>query len=119
MTQNKIIVVLSGEIASGKSTLARNMAQKYSFTHLKSKDAILKATEGKKNNRLTLQKRGERLDTETNGKWLVSNLQSKININPRIIIDSVRILEQIISKCISYSSASRTGNIKKSFFQTK
>ena len=97
MNQNRIIVVLSGEIASGKSTLAKNLERYHGFKLLKTRNALLSHAKSRidSNDRAALQKLGEKLDKETKGEWVVRYFQSTINESNRIVLDSVRIKEQI------------------------
>ena len=99
MNQNRLIVVLSGEIASGKSTLAKNLSKVHGFKLLKTRDALIKHASSRINikNRGALQKFGEKLDKDTKGEWIVKYFQSEINASNRIVIDSIRIIEQVNS----------------------
>jgi adenylosuccinate synthase len=101
MVNNKIVIILSGEIASGKSTLCKLLEQKYDFKDLSSRTALESlafSTHGDKiRERGFLQKFGENLDKDTSGGWLLNYYQSEIFNHNRIIIDSARIREQIDS----------------------
>jgi len=105
--KNRIIVALSGEIGAGKSTLASELKEKYGFVVLKTSDAleaISKKFRKKKgeDHRVFLQRIGETLDKQTNGKWVLEYFQSKVNISDKVIIDSVRIVKQIEAFRMSY-----------------
>ena len=105
MNLNRIIVVLSGEIASGKSSLSNKLEKDFQFKILKSKDAIASLAARKKirkDDRAALQRLGDKLDQDTNGEWLVNFFQNEILNHKRLVIDSVRIIEQINSFRRSY-----------------
>ncbi|MHC1705768.1 MAG: adenylosuccinate synthetase [Tenuifilaceae bacterium] len=100
--KSKIIIVLTGEIGSGKTTLATSLKSQYNFEVLKTSDVLIKYSESSKfrqkkdeDKRMFLQRIGEQLDKETRGNWILTHFQSIINKKDRIIIDSVRIPEQI------------------------
>ena len=99
MRNGKLIVLLSGEICTGKSKLCENLAHQFGFTILKTKEALKQiAVERKKrvgDDRKSLQKLGESLDKETKGAWVNGFFQREIINNDRVVIDAVRILDQI------------------------
>lgn len=99
---NKLIVVLTGEIGSGKTTLANSLESDYGFTILKTREALKKLSESgrfrqkkSEDERQFLQRVGETLDNETQGNWIVEHFQSIINVTSRIVVDAIRIPEQI------------------------
>jgi len=107
MIKRPKLILLSGEIASGKSSLAQLLETNHQFTIIKTSD-ILKNTikRNKSPNRIDLQKFGEKMDKETSGDWIVQESQeiinSEIDKGRGIIIDSVRIRDQIKSFRRSY-----------------
>ncbi len=126
MNHNRIIVLLSGEIASGKTTLAKQLEKKFNFKLFKSRDAIINSIRKSGNNdRSTLQKVGDDLDKKTNGDWLVAYFQKEIFDAQRIVIDSVRILKQINSfrKAYGYQNVyhvhvhASPGTLEKRYFE--
>jgi adenylosuccinate synthase len=111
--ENRIIVVLTGEIGAGKTTLANALEQRFNFTVLKTSEALKHWSKNKRfrkkqneDDRMFLQRVGETLDNETDGNWVVEYFQSKINNTNRIVIDSVRITKQIeaLRKCYGYQN---------------
>src|SRR5436190_3609389 len=103
MNNRKIIVLLSGEIGSGKSTLGELLATHYGFHCLRTKEAIMELKKRKTlPQRASLMDSGEKLDRETNGTWVRNFFQEEILKHDRLVVDSVRISEQIIAFRESY-----------------
>lgn len=103
MGDRKIILVLTGEICTGKSTLADKLENKFDFKHCKTKEGLnyfaKKKLKGKNPDREFLQKYGEQLDTKDDGKWVIEYFQhlyqNDFEKNKFYVIDSARILKQI------------------------
>jgi adenylosuccinate synthase len=105
------IVLLSGRVASGKTTLWQELTRNFPDEHihvLKTKDLILKLARKKLGRELpaerrTLQDFGDQLDRDTRGKWVLDELVSLINkhvsieASPIFVVDAVRILLQVKS----------------------
>lgn len=90
------LVLLSGPICSGKSTLAKRLASKFNFDCLKTTDFVLKRKQGGKSDRFTLQLYGQKLDSEFGGSWLVEDTERSVkNMKRNVIIDSVRTTDQV------------------------
>lgn len=99
---SKVVVALSGPVASGKSTLAERLAARYGATVVKSHDLLeQRATErsGKRlGERRALQEFGELLDSETGGAWLadaVAALADTLEDRSVVVVDAIRIQAQI------------------------
>lgn len=96
------IVLFSGPIASGKTTLAEELIQRHHFRRLKSSDHLrsICQQQGVEVSRATLQDLGDRLDQETDYGWLVEDVvKPQIAARPqqaRWLIDSVRKERQIL-----------------------
>ncbi|TAI47631.1 adenylosuccinate synthetase [Flagellimonas allohymeniacidonis] len=100
MRNKKIVIVLSGEIASGKSSICEGLQNSFDFKVLGTKGALQEIAKKQNNGKLPeergfLQAFGEKLDKETNGKWVLDYFQTEINNNNRILIDSARIISQV------------------------
>lgn len=103
MGERKIILLLSGEIGSGKSTLSQNLEERFEFNVLRTRAAIKEL--GKRHlkgaipDRTFLQEFGAALDEKESGKWVLNFFQDEFKLslqNDRLfIIDSVRIAKQI------------------------
>jgi len=106
MRSRKLIVLLSGEISCGKSSLCGNLENKFGFKILKSKEALKVIAEEKnrrlKEGRQPLMKIGEQLDKNSGGSWLRDFFQKEIIENDRVVIDAIRISGQIDSFRQSY-----------------
>jgi adenylosuccinate synthase len=111
MGNRKIILVLSGEICAGKTTLANQLVEKFNFKTCKTRDGVQyfasKKFKGVTPDRVTLQKFGEQLDKKTEGKWVLDYFQhlfsSEFNEHSFFLIDSVRIFNQIKKLRSAYS----------------
>lgn len=91
------IILLSGAIASGKSTLAADLERKYGVQLVRTRDLIQRrASCGA--TRLALQRAGNRLDRETGGEWVASELLRIVGRAPEntiLLVDSIRVLSQV------------------------
>ena len=93
------IIVLSGPIRSGKTTLATKMSQKFGMRIIKTRQLIESSLgESSPPDRVSLQEHGDKLDRKTKGKWVVNELAKVVRSgesDAAYIIDSVRIPEQV------------------------
>ena len=108
----KIILVLTGEISSGKSTLASKLSEAFGFKVCKTREGLKyfadKELNGKIPERGFYQEFGEHLDRQGNGRWVLDYFQflfaKEFNDHHLYIIDSARIIDQIkkIREAYSY-----------------
>lgn len=94
----EIILLLTGPIASGKSTLCNDLAANFRFKVLKTNKLLKERAAEKSESRGKLQQSGEDLDIQTKGAWVRDGLRRFIEPLPedaRVIVDSCRILAQI------------------------
>lgn len=93
------IILLSGPISSGKSTLAKGLADRYGMSIFKTSEILTKKVRRDLGqDRKVLQAQGERLDRKTRGRWVLEELRdwsNKLKSDSSVIIDSVRINQQI------------------------
>jgi adenylosuccinate synthase len=103
------IVLISGSVASGKTTLVRELAKAFPYERihvLKTKDLLVDLALKRLGTpllpeRRALQEFGDRLDRETHGRWVRDALISLVNRHmtveaaPIFMVDAVRILPQI------------------------
>lgn len=97
------IVLLSGPIAAGKSTICAHLVESFGFQLVKTNELLrMLGEDSLEFERIALQEFGEYLDRTTSGDWVRLALLRKIeareiDVRGRIIVDSVRIREQIQS----------------------
>ncbi len=113
MAERKIILLISGEIASGKTTLAQNLENKFEFNLMKTREAIKDLAKKKLNseepNRTFLQRFGTSLDQKDGGKWVLDYFQNDFGFsfekNSFFVVDAIRIQKQIdyFRKAYSFS----------------
>ncbi|MCK4245207.1 MAG: (d)CMP kinase, partial [Candidatus Omnitrophica bacterium] len=93
------VILLSGPVSSGKSTLARGLAQRYNMSICKTSQLLQRrVTKELSRNRKVLQSQGDRLDRTTHGRWVLEALSTELRETPittAMIVDSVRRVEQI------------------------
>lgn len=96
------IVLLSGPICSGKSSLVKLLQDRHGATIIKTRDLILEKAPRTKRERTALQRAGQRLDKRDRGAWVGEALQKVIDNNAPagtpsglFVVDSVRITGQI------------------------
>ncbi|WP_122550047.1 ATP-binding protein [Pseudomonas viridiflava] len=99
---NLIVLLISGPIASGKSTVTNKLISAYGFESLSSGDYLRSLLKSKNQpvTRKELQELGDSLDIETNYGWLAERISKdkiKNSNNKRWIIDCVRKAQQISS----------------------
>ena len=110
----KQIVLLSGSISAGKTSLSTRLKEQFSFHVLKTKEIIQSLARQKfgeeiESERRAMQKFGEDLDEDTKGRWVRDALARFIRdlgaAGPEamIIVDAVRILDQIRAIRQAYS----------------
>jgi len=92
------IIVLSGPIASGKSTLAGQLETRFGATIFKSNRLIHVHRPKVSDEREALQKAGESLDRRTKGAWVseaLVRLVADLTEDALVVVDCVRIEKQI------------------------
>ena len=103
------IILLSGPVASGKSTLCRALERRFGMTVLQTRELITRSLDRKGAlDRKNLQWEGERLDRETGGAWIRDELKQVLNervAEGTLAIDAVRTLEQVRIIRDTYDSA--------------
>src|SRR6266852_8238882 len=101
----KLIVLISGNVSAGKTTLCEGLRRHYDSTTVKTKEvlkdlAVKKLRKELPSERRALQKFGEQLDVETKGEWVLNALKkhiadAKLGQENVVVVDAVRILPQI------------------------
>lgn len=91
------IVVLSGAVGSGKSTIARAIAKAVSAHRISTRELIIEQ-KLVPSERLSLQRAGDELDVETDFRWVAEGVEKQISGHldkAVVIVDAVRRSEQI------------------------
>ncbi len=94
----RLVVVMSGPVAGGKSSLARSLADRFAGLRLSTRDLLVPhLAEGQAPSRGALQRVGAELDERTNGRWVVDGLSRRIFevAEDLVIVDAARIGRQI------------------------
>lgn len=96
-----IIVALSGSVASGKTTLANALVERWGGQIASTREELQRLASGRGDNlndRRTLQEFGDELDRETHGQW-VADMACAADIGDArlLIVDAVRIHEQVLA----------------------
>ena len=97
----KLLLLLSGPVAVGKSGVANALIKSHGFASIKSSSYLRAqlAANGLADSRTNLQEMGDRLDNESRFKWLIDKVAAPaIAANPdhtRWLLDSVRKKPQV------------------------
>ncbi|MDX6479700.1 MAG: adenylosuccinate synthase, partial [Gaiellaceae bacterium] len=93
------LVVLSGAVATGKTTLAEDLVARYDASRIGSHELLVaRLPAGVPRDRVSLQAFGEQLDQKTGGRWLADDVAvttSRLPEDAIVVVDSARILGQI------------------------
>jgi adenylosuccinate synthase len=92
------ILILSGRVCTGKSSLAKALAERFAAIHVRTVDCLRTLKPDAPNEREALQLAGEALDRETAGEWVLKALEhrlSETSDHDVVVLDSARIPEQI------------------------
>jgi adenylosuccinate synthase len=106
------IVVLSGPISAGKSTLAENLHARYGARIIKTRDLIRQQLPRVKEERGALQRAGEKLDRLDGGGWVknalvrfIEAIQGGATPTGLFVVDSARITGQVEAIRQAYGAA--------------
>jgi adenylosuccinate synthase len=93
------ILLISGAVASGKSTLSKGLVTRFGASLIKTKNLILEHFPDARSDRRELQILGDKLDKRTSFMWVRDAVSSDIKnrglTGPLVIIDAVRKSEQV------------------------
>ncbi len=93
----KQIILLSGPVASGKSSLAEALRSRHRCLLLKTHELIREHTKADAERR-SLQLGGDQLDKKTNGRWVaeaIANQMQQLASDAIVVVDAVRKQNQI------------------------
>jgi len=95
----RVVVVLSGPVSAGKTTLAVRLVKRFKAEHYKTSWLLEQRAAGSVElERTAMQEFGERLDRDTSGAWVAQDLVPQINkldSQAIVVVDAVRIAGQI------------------------
>lgn len=92
------IILLTGPICAGKSTVAKRLATEHNIVHIETRQYLNRKKEGIAQERGAMQEFGEKLDRKTRGGWVRDELQKdldKLDPAQSVVVDSIRALNQI------------------------
>src|SRR5260370_28934100 len=92
------VVVISGRVGAGKSTLANKLRDHANAELIKSKELIQSLLPRTGRHRRAWQVAGQKLDKTTGGRWLADALNERVmrgGAVPLVAVDAVRIPSQI------------------------
>ena len=92
------IVLLSGPVCSGKSTLAERFVRRHGAVPYKTHELIRRLKPKVGDNRASLQRAGDALDRSTQGRWiqeLLTRSLDALSTDSVVVVDAVRIPAQI------------------------
>ncbi len=104
------IVLLSGHVSSGKSTLCDNLValfRAFGLRPLRTKEVLKELSPALEAERGAMQEFGERLDRRTKGAWVRRKIEESFLDSSEVvvvIVDDVRILPQIERISESYGT---------------
>lgn len=95
MSGNALVALLSGEIASGKSSVAAVLVERHGFARIRTGAFLAEAAteRDRKTDRHALQEMGDILDEETQGDWVPKLAMNQMADSPDArywVLDSVR-----------------------------
>ena len=104
----KRIILISGPVSSGKSTLSQGLSDRFNMVPIKTRDLLVeRLSSHRASQRRNLQAEGDRLDRRTSGRWVLEELNRRLRENAEnvtVIVDAVRILSQIDAIREAYGS---------------
>lgn len=94
------VVLVSGHMCTGKSGLARALRDEFGHHLVKTRDVLeqIARQQGLPVDRQSLQKLGDQLDRETQGRWILDAFQQAALSTPpgtAIVLDNIRSREQL------------------------
>ena len=92
------VIALSGSVSSGKSTLAKSLADRFPKIHIFKTRELIREVLVSELERGSLQNAGELLDKRTGGNWVAQELAKKklgLPDDTSAIVDSIRIKSQV------------------------
>lgn len=94
----RLVVVVSGPVAGGKSSLARTLARRFDGIRLSTRELLLTGLSPRQEpSRQALQRIGAERDEQTNGSWVAERFSRRIfeAEESLVIIDAARTVQQV------------------------
>ncbi len=99
MSSRERVLVISGPIGAGKSTLAEGLVARHGAQRVSSRALLLARLEGRGEDRRSLQEAGAALDRETGGRWVADSVKALLQreeVPPSLlVVDAVRVVAQV------------------------
>lgn len=90
------VIVISGAVSSGKSTLAEALSRRFGVSRLSTRNLLMARLGLEDADRKRLQDEGDALDRRTNGQWLAQEISKRMDeLGADVIVDAVRLQVQI------------------------
>ena len=91
------LILISGPVSSGKSTLSHDLADRFGFAIYRTREWLGRRLREEAPDRANLQEEGDRLDVRTRGRWVLEEFTKELpsQANEVVILDSVRTRDQI------------------------
>ena len=90
------LILISGPVSSGKSTLSHDLADRFGFAVYRTREWLGRRLREDSADRANLQRKGDRLDVQTRGRWVLEELTKELSsqADQLVIVDSVRTKDQ-------------------------
>lgn len=100
MKSKPMLIILSGSLCTGKSTLSNNLAEHNDFVIFKSREVLKKIAPTEFISKHSTVREGLinyalDLDRLTNGSWIADNLPYEIIETGKVILDCIRLISQL------------------------
>ena len=91
------LILISGPVSSGKSTLSQALADQFGFAVYRTRQWLGRRLREESPDRTNLQQKGDQLDVQTQGRWVLEELTKELPVqaNEIVVLDSVRTKDQI------------------------
>lgn len=91
------LILISGPVSSGKSTLSLNLEERFGFIVFRTRAWLGRRLRKEYPDRANLQQEGDRLDVRTRGRWVQEELRNELQTQEieLVVLDSVRTKDQI------------------------